>query len=263
MDIEFIELKDDKWLQKQTIAGKCVASILKESENLIKNNTPSLSLIDIEQMALNKMKEFGCTPTFLNYHGFPSAICSSVNKQLVHGVVTDYVLKSGDVVSIDLGATFEGAIADAARTWIYGDSKEERHITLLHLGYKALMNGQKQVVVGNRLGSIGNAIHQTVEGSGFSSVISYGGHGISYNKPHADPFIANKQSKNSGIRMANGLSIAIEPMLVIGSPKTKVGKDGHTIYTDDIGCHFENSVTLFEDKAIIITDYDSEIYSEN
>jgi methionyl aminopeptidase len=259
MDIELIELKDEKWLQKQTIAGKCVASILKESENLIKNNTPNLSLIDIEQVALNKMKEFGCTPTFLNYHGFPSAICSSVNKQLVHGVVTDYVLKSGDVVSIDLGATFEGAIADAARTWIYGEPKEEKHVRLLKSGKEALEAGMGAVKVGNQLGNIGYAIHSYVKNTEFGSVIDYGGHGISYNMPHADPFVANKQAKNSGIRMVNGLSIAIEPMLVIGSSKTKVGKDGHTIYTDDIGCHFENSVTLFEDKAIIMTDYNSEI----
>lgn len=254
--IELVVLKDDEWFARQKVAGKCVASILKEAGKLIEDQTPGLSLRDIENMALEKMKEQKCTPTFLNYEGFPSAICASVNKGLVHGVVTDYELQPGDVVSIDLGATFEGAIADAARTWIYGEPKNKKHVRLLECGMKALQAGIGAVKIGEHLGSIGYAIHKYTKDTEFSSVVTYGGHGINYNEPHADPFVANRQTKGSGIIMCNGLSIAIEPMLVIGSPRTKQNKDGHTIDTADIGCHFENSVTIMNDEIHVMTHYE-------
>lgn len=253
-----IILKDELWLKRQKIAGKCVATILKECGKLIKTNTPNLSLKDLEQLTYLYTRNMDCTPTFLNYKGFPGAACISVNKQLVHGIPTDYILQDGDIVSVDLGATFEGAIADAARTWIYGTPKSSEYVRLLKVGREALDNGVKAVKIGGRLGEIGYAIHNTVKNSGFNNVINYGGHGLSYNIPHAEPFVSNKDSQNNGIRIENGLSIAIEPMLTIGSTETKVLDDGWTVVTPGLGCHFENSITVFNDEVHIITEIPNE-----
>lgn len=253
-----IVLKDDLWLKRQKHAGRCVANILKNSGDLINSNTPNLSLKDLEQLTYLYTKTLDCTPTFLNYKGFPGAACISVNKQLVHGIPTDYILQDGDVVSVDVGATFEGAIADAARTWIYGTPKSSEHVRLLKTCREALNNAIKAVKVGERLGIIGYTIHNTVKNSGFSSVINYGGHHLSYEIPHAEVFIANKSDKNSGNRMQNGEAMAIEPMFVIGPSTTKTLSDGWTVETEGIGCHFENSITLFNNEVHIITEITNE-----
>lgn len=253
-----IILKDELWLKRQKYAGRCVATILKECGKLIKNNTPNLSLKDLEQLTYLYTKSMDCTPTFLNYKGFPGAACISVNKQLVHGIPTNYILQDGDIVSVDLGATFEGAIADAARTWIYGTPKSPEHVRLLKIGREALDNGVKAVKVGNRLGEIGYAIHNTVKNSGFNSVISYGGHHLDYGKAHAETFIPNKAEKNFGNRIQNGESMAIEPMIVMGENSTSVLDDGWTVITPGFGCHFENSVTVFNDEVHIITEIQNE-----
>lgn len=255
---EFIKLKDDAWLSRQKHAGKCVSNILKECGDLITSGSPNLSFKDLEEIALEQMKLQSCTATFLNYEGFPSAICVAANKQLVHGPVTDYVLQAGDVISVDVGATFEGAIGDAARTWIYGEPKNKKHIGLLKAGREALAAGQAAAKIGNRLGAIGNAIYRVGTKSGFGVIQDYGGHGIDYNTPHSDPFVANKQSNRSGVRIAAGMSIAIEPMLVLGEAKTIEDNDGWTVRTPSVGCHFENSVTIMEDVVHIITEIPNE-----
>ena len=253
-----VDLKDALWLKRQKIAGRCVASILKSCRDLIKHKTPNLSLKDLEQLTYLYTRNMDCVPTFLNYKGFPGAACISVNKQLVHGIPTDYILQDGDVVSVDLGATYEGAIADAARTWIYGTPKSSEHVRLLKVGREALDNAIKAVKVGEQLGIIGYTIHNTVKNSGFGNIVHYGGHYLSYEKPHAEPFVPNKANKNEGIRLTNGCSFAIEPMVVIGSTNTVTLDDKWTVVTNDIGCHFENSVTIFNNQVHIITEIPNE-----
>lgn len=253
-----IILKDELWLKRQKHAGRCVATILKECGKLIKSNQQNLSLKDLEQLTYLYTRNMDCTPTFLGYKGFPGAACISVNKQLVHGIPTDYILQDGDIVSVDLGATFEGAIADAARTWIYGNPKSSEHVRLLKVGKDALDNGVKAIKVGGRLGEIGYAIHNTVKNSEFGSVTNYGGHSIDYNTPHAEPFVSNKDIPTNGIRIQNGLSIAIEPMVVIGSVETSILNDGWTVITTGLSCHFENSVTVFNNEVHIITEIPNE-----
>ena len=255
---ELIVLKDAAWLERQKHAGLCVANILKECGNTIEAGTANLSLKDLEQIAYKYFKIYNCIPTFLNYDGFPNAICTSVNEDVVHGIVTDYILQPGDVVSVDVGATFEGAIGDAARTWIYGEPKNNLHVELLNAGKKALKAGQEAVKIGNRIGAIGFAINKAVCHTRFKCITNYGGHGLEYNKPHTDPFVANKQAQNEGAHIVPGLSIAIEPMLVIGSPRTKIKEDGFTVKVDSISCHFENSITVMEDGIHIITEIPDE-----
>lgn len=248
-----IHLKNDDWLQKQRIAGKVVAKALKFLQDQVLAKT-TLSMLELNTLAENIITSSECTPTFKNYKGFPAGVCISINKQLVHGIPSTYKLQEGDVVSFDLGATYQGAIADSAVTCIYGTPKSEEHIRLIKANEDALMKGIAAIKIGDRLGCIGYAIAKSIKHTGFGLVTNYGGHGLHWNTPHASPFVSNKSELNEGIRISSGLAIAIEPMSTIGSPNTKTLDDGWTVVTDNIGVHHEHSVFVHEDRVEIITD---------
>lgn len=254
---DVIPLKDDLWLNRQRFAGGVVAKVHKEIYAMIKGKSANLSLIHIGDLARDIITSNNCTPTFLNYNGFPGVICSSLNEEIVHGYPRDIVLKEGDVLKIDVGATFEGAIGDCAVTYLYGKPKSDKVFLLLKSCQEALNIAISMVKVGNKIGQIGSAIYQKSRDDGFGVIDKYGGHGINYNKLHAFPFVPNKSKSDDGVTIQPGLSIAIEPMFVIGSnTNTKTLKDGWTIITKDIGAHFEHSVTLDKDgKLHIITDH--------
>ena len=254
---EFVSLKDYNWLAKQKHAGRCVANILNACGIAIESGPPNLFLRDLEELAVKYLDEMECLPTFKNYRGFPSSICTSVNEQLVHGVVTDYKLVDGDVITIDLGATYQGVIADAARTFIYGTPKSKEIVRMLKVCEEALNVGIKAAKVGARLGAVGHSIHKYVKDSGFSLITKYGGHGIDFNKPHAEPFVSNRANINDGIRIHSGLTIAIEPMLVMGDTKTKVIDDKWTVIASGIACHYEHSIFIDSDFTHIVTEYNA------
>lgn len=260
----YIILHDDSWLEKQRIAGKVVADTLFLLETLVKAKT-KLSLIELNNMAEDYIINNQCIPTFKGYKGFPAGVCCSVNKQLVHGIPTNYILQEGDVVKFDLGATFEGAIADSAITCIYGEPLNKEHIRLVETCEGALYAGIKAIKIGNHIGCIGAAIHKFTKNSGFSSIVAYGGHSIDYNRPHAPPFIANKAEQNEGIRIQPGLVIAIEPLLCMGNDNfTSVDKfDNWTVNCRDVSAHFEHSVFVHNDSVEIITYRDNEKYLKN
>lgn len=249
-----VSLKDDKWLGYQRIAGRIASDALIALEQEVDNRT-QLSLIDLNAYAEEIIVKAGGFPTFKGYKGFPAGVCISVNKQLVHGIPTDYKLQQGDIVSFDLGVTIEGAIADTALTCIYGEPKTEGHARLVKDTEEALMRGIRAIQVGKRLGVIGQAIYKYAHGLRYGIVNNYGGHGLDWNIPHASPFVQNKSTEDEGIRIQAGLTIAIEPMLVLGSDlTTTTGDDGWTVYTREIGAHFEHSVFVHEDHVEIITD---------
>ena len=139
---------------------------------------------------------------------------------------------------------------------IYGEPKSENHVRLLEKCQGALYAGINAIKIGNQLGCIGNAIYRYVKSSGYHLILNYGGHGIDWDKPHDAPFVANKAKINEGIRIQPGLAIAIEPMLAIGSAKTKTLNDKWTVRTTDISCHFEHSVFVDKKDIIIITDWE-------
>lgn len=245
-------LKNQDWLEKQRVAGKIAATALLLLESEV-NNMTSDSPFLLNQTIEEFIYDSGGTPTFKNYKGFPAGVCISINKELVHGIPKDVPLKDGNVVSFDLGVTYQGAIADTALTVIYG-TKNDKHNILIKATQDALMRGIAAVAVGKRLDSIGHAIYKHARDQGFGVVTQYGGHGLDWNIPHASPFVANKGNPNEGIRIQPGLAIAIEPMLVLGPPDTKVSEDGWTVCTNDIGAHFEHSIFVHEDHVEIITD---------
>lgn len=249
----FILLKDERWLTYQRMAGKIAAKTLVLLQKQVEEKTTS-SMLELNEMAEKFIADAGGSPTFKGYKGFPAGVCISVNKQLVHGIPTDYRLQEGDLVSFDLGVTIEGAIADTAITCIYGAPKSSQHVKLVQATEASLMKGIQAIQVGKRLGVIGHAISRSAKGDGFGLITNYGGHGLDWNTPHASPFVENKSEPDRGIRIQPGLSIAIEPMLVIGQPSTRTLEDNWTVVTPDIGAHFEHSVFVHEDRVEIITD---------
>ena len=256
----FIKLKDESWLEKLRIAGNCTSNVMKKLDDLIKEKT-NLSLIEINDFAESEILKYNCNPTFKNYKGFPTALCISVNNQLVHGVPTDYKLKEGDIISFDFGATYNGAIADTAATFVFGQPKKEEHQRMIKVAEECLQNAIGAIKIGKRIGVIGNAIFKTAKKAGFKVIENYGGHGICATEdgigiPHDQPFISNKAEPTDGVRITNGLLIAIEPLLVPGncSTKTRTGNDGWTVYTEDVSVHTEKTIFVYNDKVEIITE---------
>lgn len=254
LESQLVHLKNNDWLEKQRIAGKVVGKCLQLTTQLSKDAS-KISLKDIEKFCEEIIKSEKCEPTFKGYKGFPGAICTSVNKQLVHGIPTDYVLKQGDLLSVDVGVTFEGVIADAAMTCIFGEPIKKEHVKLLESCKEALYESIKTIAVDKQLGCIGEVIHRKAKNSGFYVISNYGGHGINLNNPHAEPFVSNKTKYNEGLRIQTGLVIAIEPMFAIGSAKTKTLDDGWTVVTRDLSCHMEHTIFVHEDHIEIITEF--------
>lgn len=251
---EIVELKDQIWLGNQRIAGRAVAEILSTSKRLICDQTPNLNLLSLQEEAEMILKKHQCIATFEGYKGFPGKLCLSVNRELVHGIPHDYLIQPGDVVKVDVGATYNGAIADAAITAIYGEAKSKQHIELIDICEKSLLEAIGQIQVGKQIGCIGNAIYKYVTSkSRFGVVTEYGGHGINEGKPHSPPFVANKSQSNVGIRIQPGMTLAIEPMISVGDPKTKVLSDGWTVVTENINAHFEHTIFVHESVTEIIT----------
>jgi methionyl aminopeptidase len=213
-------------------------------------------MLELDVIAEDFIRSNGCLPTFKGYKRFPNSVCISVNDQLVHGICTDYKLKSGDVVSFDLGATYEGAIADTALTTIWGEPKSNDHVNIIAATKEALVHGILAAKSGARLGVIGNTIHKYSQSKGFKVIEHYGGHSMEEGIPHAQPFVPNKSDPNEGVRMTPNLTLAIEPMLVPNGceSKTKVGTDGWTVYTPGvIGAHEEHTIFIHDDYTEIIT----------
>lgn len=254
---EVVILKDALWMKRQKHAGSVVAKSHKEIYQMIKGMSKGLTLKQIGEAVDEIIRKNECIPTFLGYNGFPSVICASLNKELVHGFTRDIELQPGDVVKIDIGATYEGAIGDCAVTYIYGKPKSLKVMEMLLACQQSLHDAIAVVKPGNRLGEIGKAIWKRSKESGFGVITDFGGHGINYDKLHAQPFVSNKGTSDTGVVMEPGLSIAIEPMFVLGNnTNTKLLKDKWTVVTKDVGCHFEHSVTIDEDgHTHIMTDH--------
>lgn len=218
------------------------------------HNKTNLSLLELNNIAEKMIIEAGAIPTFKGYNNFPATLCISVNEQLVHGIPTSYKLQEGDVVKFDVGVTVDGAIADTAITCIYGLPKYDWHIKMLNATKEALDKGIAAIAIDKKIGVIGNAIYKSVKGNGFAVITNYGGHGLDWNTPHAPPFIDNKSDPSDGIRIQSGLSIAIEPMVVLNDTKNYRSADGWTVITNGIGCHMEHTVFVHSDHVEIITD---------
>ncbi len=216
---------------------------------------PGVKTQMIDQRAEEFIRDNGGTPGFKGYQGFPNALCISVNDQVVHGIPSDYVLKDGDVVSVDCGVYKSGFHGDSAFTFAIGEVTPEVE-KLLRVTKESLYLGIEKAIVGGRLGDIGYAVQSHAERNGFSVVREMVGHGIGRNL-HESPEVPNYGRKGNGMKLKNGLVIAIEPMINAGKRFILQNDDGWTIRTSDgsVSAHFEHSVVVRPGRADILSDF--------
>ena len=215
---------------------------------------PGITTYEIDQIAYRYIKKQGAEPNFLNYNGFPATACISINDEVIHGIPSKKrVLKEGDIVSIDLGAKVNGYNGDNAATFACGVISDEAK-RLCDTTRESLYLGIEQAVAGNRIGDIAFAIQSYCEERGFSVVREYTGHGVGTHL-HEDPSVPNYGTAGRGQRLLPGMTIAIEPMINLGSKAVKCLPDGWTVKTLDgkLSAHFEHTIAITKSEPIILT----------
>lgn len=235
-------------LMKQ--AGHIVALVHKEMKNAVK---PGITTLDLDKIAYEIIKDNRAIPTFLGYNGFPGSICTSVNDQVVHGIPSsDTVLKEGDIISIDIGATYKGLVGDSAWTYPVGDITDDVK-KLLEVTEKSLMAGISKMVEGNILDDVSGAIEDTAHAAKMGIVRQYGGHGVG-RKMHEEPFLFNFRVGNK-LLLKEGMTIAIEPMLNLGGDDVYTLEDNWCVVTKDSkpSAHFEHTVMVGKTEPLILT----------
>lgn len=228
-----------------------VAVILQELQELVK---PGVSTFDLDLYAQTRTKELGAKPAFKGYHGFPASLCVSINEEVVHGIPSKKrILQEGDIVGVDFGVIYDGWFGDSAKTYPVGKVSPEA-MKLIENTEKCLYLGIEQAKAGNHLFDIGHAIQSFVEPLGYGVVREFVGHGIGRSL-HEDPQVPNFGVKGRGMQLKEGMVLAIEPMINMGSPQTKVLADGWTAVTTDHlwSAHFEHTIAILENGPEILT----------
>jgi len=231
-------------------AGRIVSDLLKLME---KEAKAGVSTKGLDEIAEDFIRSQGAEPAFKGYYGYPASICASVNEEVVHGIPGKRVLKEGDIVGIDVGAKLEGFFSDAARTFAIGKVDEENK-RLIEVTREAMNQGIRQAVEGNRLSDISWAVQSYAEKNGLSVVRDFVGHGIGRNL-HEEPQVPNFGKAGQGMKLVQGMALAIEPMLNLGTFEVEVLKDGWTVVTKDHkrSGHFEQTVFVGKDKPEVVT----------
>jgi methionyl aminopeptidase len=217
------------------------------------NLQPGITTGELDRIAEDFIREHGGVPTSKGYRGFPAATCISPNAMVVHGIPGAHRVEEGDLISVDVGITLNGLVADSAYTYGVGDVDPEAQ-RLLEVGKHALMAGIEQARSGNRVGDISHAVQQVVEGAGFSVVRSLVGHGVGRSY-HEEPQIPNFGEPGRGPQLQPGMTLAIEPMITAGGPDVYLHDDEWSISTQDgsLAAHFEHTVAVTDDEPLILT----------
>ena len=246
-----IVLKTGRELKVMREACRISAEALKLAGSAVE---PGVTTAELDKIAEQYILSQGAVPNFKNYNGYPATACISINNEVIHGIPSKKrVIKAGDIVSIDLGAKFEGYHGDNAATFACGDVSEEAK-RLMDTTRESLYEGIAAAVSGGRLGDIGAAVQQYVEKRGYSVVRQFVGHGIG-TQLHEAPEVPNFGTQGRGIRLMPGMTLAIEPMINIGGPDVKVMPDGWTVLTKDgsLSAHFEHTIVITPDGPQILT----------
>ncbi len=246
-----ITIKSRTEIEKMRAAGKITGDVLKVIEQHIK---PGVSTAYLDKIARDYIASHGATPSFLNYNGFPAGICASPNDWVVHGIPSkDIILADGDIISIDVGACKDGYHGDAARTYPVGKISAEAQ-RLIDVTKQSFFEGIKYAVHGAKLGDVSAAIQEYVESNGYSVVRDLVGHGIGKNM-HEDPNVPNFGHKGRGLKLASGMTLAIEPMVNAGGYEVCVLDDDWTVVTEDgsLSAHYENTILIKQGECEILT----------
>ena len=245
-----IGCKSEKELAYMREAGKVVARVHREIARMIKVGTTTLEL---NRLAEDIIIKAGARPAFKGLYGFPYTICASVNEEVVHGFPSSRKLENGDIVSIDIGAEVNGYFGDSAATYPVGEVSPEV-LNLLKATEESLYKGIAMAKAGNRLSDISHAVQTCAEGYGYSVVRDYVGHGIG-KQPHEDPQIPNFGKPGRGIRLKAGMTLAIEPMINMGTYEVHTLLNNWTVVTLDakLSAHFEHTIAITDGKPEILT----------
>lgn len=229
------------------------AILVKTLDLLASKVKPGVSTAELDAAAERFIRSQGAVPTFKGYRGFPGSICASPNAMVVHGIPGPQKLGGGDVISLDVGVTYNGWVADAARTFAVGEISHDAQ-RLLAATERGLHAGVQQCRPGNRIGDVSHAIQEVVEADGLAVVRSLVGHGVGRSM-HEDPQVPNYGRSGRGPQLREGMVLAIEPMTTLGGPHVRVGGDGWAIFSQDgtLAAHFEFTVAITADGPRILT----------
>lgn len=245
-----ITIKNEREIELMRRAGDIVGLAHAAVQSAIQ---PGVTTKELDEIVKQVIAENGATPTFLGHLGFTGGICASINEEIVHGIPGKKSLREGDIIAVDIGATYQGFIGDSAWTYPVGaiDSTSQK---LLEVTEQSLYLGIEQAVAGNRLGDIGYAIEQFILSNGFGMVREYGGHGVG-RQMWEEPHVPNHGMKGSGVLLREGMTIAIEPMVNVGGDETLQLEDGWTVITRDRtrSAHFEHTVLIRNGPPEILT----------
>lgn len=246
-----IIIKSKREIEILKTAGQITYLALMETAKHIK---PGVSTKELDEIAEKAIRKMGAIPSFKGYQGFPGTICASVNDVIVHGIPSkSQVLKNGDILKIDIGAYYHGYHGDCARSFIVGKATDEKQ-KFIDVCRESFEEGLKEVYPGNRLSNIGHAIETYVKKHGYNVIYEYTGHGVGQSL-HEDPSIPNYGRENEGPILKEGMVIAIEPMIVMGSNKIYLDSDNWAARTVDksLAAHYENTLAVTKDGYEILT----------
>lgn len=248
-----IEIKTDAEIKIMRQSGKIVATVLKEISEIAQ---PGMTTADLDAYAEKRIREMGATPSFKGYHGFPGSICACINNEVVHGIPhPQKVLKMGDIIKIDTGAFYQGYHGDSCITVAIGKVKRKT-LKLIQVAENAMYKGIEQVKAGNYLMDIAGAVQDYVEAHNFSVVENFVGHGVGRNL-HEEPSVFNVRTRDlPNVQLKAGMTLAIEPIINMGSKHTRTLKDRWTVVTADkqLSAQFEHTVLVTQTGYEILTD---------
>jgi methionyl aminopeptidase len=239
-------------------------SLLRQSAQLVSKTLgilaaeiqPGISPLQLDTLAEEYIRDNGAIPGFKGLYGFPNTLCTSLNQQVVHGIPNDTALEEGDIISVDCGALMNGFYGDQAYTFMVGEVDEEIK-TLIDVTKECLLKGIQKAKAGNRIGDIGFVVQNHAESHGYGVVRELVGHGIG-RKMHESPEVPNFGRRGRGPKLLNGMTLAIEPMINLGTKNVKQMNDGWTIVTADAkpSAHFEHDIAIVNGHAEILTTFD-------
>ena len=246
-----IILKSKEEIEYMREANQIVAETLKKLSEVIR---PGITTLELDRISEEEIRGMGAEPAFLGYRGFPKSLCVSINDEVVHGIPGGRKIKEGDVVSLDLGSKKNGFFGDSALTIAVGDVPE-RARELIRVTEESLYKGIEKAVLGNRLYDISAAVQRHVEAHGFSVVRQFVGHGIG-REMHEEPQIPNFGKAGTGVRLKEGMTFAIEPMVNMGEWEVEVKEDDWTVVTVDgsLSAHFEHTIAITRDGPVILSE---------
>lgn len=248
--MQMISLKTPQEIERMRRAGRITAAARSLAGKLV---LPGATTREIDHAVRKFIESHGASPSFLNYNGYPASACISVNDEVIHGIPGNRKLKEGDIVSVDVGAYFDGFHGDCAATFPCGKVSDEAK-RLIAVTEKSFWIGIKNAVQNNRISDISHAVQQYVESEGFSVVRNYVGHGIG-TKMHEPPEVPNFGPAGHGARLVPGMTIAVEPMVNAGGWEIRNQADGWTVKTADgsLSAHYENTILITEGEPELLT----------